>query len=191
LQTFYRQEYASDPGFATIMDLLAATVNVGRKQRDPFFTSLHQIVVNVPDVQSNRDGLALSGTVCGLGRKRFPVDNLVIRDKLRAPDGTLSGLHYVIPGFGSDAIDLNSTFLATDRLQLTPLAHVPDYPDTSASLVTLSLNDIRDRMDQEGFPPPIVYRIVRVQPFVEEFKDHTRSTLVRLMGLSLRERDRL
>ncbi|MEJ2406272.1 MAG: hypothetical protein P8171_18620 [Candidatus Thiodiazotropha sp.] len=191
LEAFYRQEYASDPGFATIMDLLAATVTTGRKQWDPFFISLHQIVVNVPDVQSTRDGLALSGTVRGLGRKRFPVDNLVIRDKLRAPDGTLSGLRYVIPGFGTDAIDLNNTFLATDRLQLTPLAPVPDYPDSSASLVTLSLDDIRDRMDQEGFPPPIVYRIVRVQPFVEEFEDHTRSTLVRLMGLSLRERDRL
>lgn len=191
ISVVYRQEYASDPGLATAMDLLATTVTVGRKQWDPFYKSLHQVRVNVPQVQSNRSGLAFSGTVLGLGRKRFPVDNLVIRDKTRSPDGALTGLRYVIPGLGTPAVDLTNTFMATDRLQISPLPPVPDYPNTDTSLLALSLADIQTRLDSNGLPPPVVYRLLRVQPFVQSFDDHTETTLVRLMGISLRERDRI
>ncbi|MCF6225787.1 MAG: hypothetical protein L3J22_05715 [Xanthomonadales bacterium] len=191
ISVLYRQEYASDPGFATAMDLLATTVTVARKRWDPFYTSLHQIRVNIVEVQSNRGGLSLCGTVQGLGRKRFPVDDLVIRDKTRDPDGTLTGLRYVVPGLGTLSVDLLNTFIATDRLQLTPVVPVPDYPDTNSSLITISIEDIQARLNQNGLPPPVVYRLLRVQPFEQRLEDHSESTLVRLMGISLRERDRI
>jgi hypothetical protein len=164
---------------------------VSRKRWDPFYTSLHQIRVDVPEVQSTRNGVAICGTVRGLGRKRFPVDNLVVRDKVQDPDGTLTGLQYIIPDLGGPQVDFVNTALATDRVQLAPLVPVPDFPNSDDSLVTLSLDDIEARLAQDGFPPPIVYRLLRVQPLVQEMEDHTRSTLVRLMGISLRERDRI
>jgi hypothetical protein len=69
---------------------------VAIRRWDPFYATIHQVVIRPSQAQFNTQGFMLCGKAI-VGRQLMPPVEMVIRDEIRASDGKINALRYRVP----------------------------------------------------------------------------------------------
>lgn len=137
---------------ASFLDALPHRVTNERRRWDPLYTTEHQAVTLLADgIAVTAAGIAFSGTAV-LDKQPDPVGHVVIRDADRDTDDTLVALRYRVHDITRVSADFTPELPATDRLPFTRV-----QGDVEADLVSLTLAQVRDRVDTGRIRDAITY----------------------------------
>ncbi len=150
---------------ATLTDVILDRLKVKRRRWDPFFTTIHEVVIKPSQATINDKGILLSGKA-NVGREAEVVDHVVIRDETRDSDFKLTGLRYRVSDFEEIQEDLVGHAPGTIRRD-----YVRQSSEVDPDLYDLMLEQIQDRFEDLDGPfllKNIPYFPARVHLFEHE-----------------------
>jgi hypothetical protein len=172
---------ADDLADASFLDAIPTRTTCAQRRWDPLYSTRHEVVALLDRFDVTDLGLAFDGTAV-LDREPAAVAHAVIRDEVRAVDGTISGLRYRVRDLASIADDLVAVAPGTDRLPYATVAASTD-PRREENLIALTLAQVDERIAGKRLAAPILYIPERIH------LDH--NAIRHVLALSSREIDEL
>jgi hypothetical protein len=142
--SLYKEGDVQKKADATLADVIPDRLTISTRRWDPFYATLHQVVIKPAQAEYNNKGFLMCGKAF-VGRALVPPVKTYIRDELRDADGEVSGMRYFIADY--EKVLEESVMLApgTSRRSFTPA--VAEEP----SLWPLTLEEFEARLrDPEG-----------------------------------------
>lgn len=173
---------------ATLADVIPDRLTIKTGRWDPFYATLHQVVIKPEQAEFNAVGFMLCGKAF-VGRQLVPPQDGVIRDEMRGDDGAIVGMRYRIADFEKVAADGLLHPMGAHRRPFTP-------PDPAApDLFPLTLEEFAARAeekDEQGKDRPLVLTKIPYFPVCVYIRDNQINQLLCLSGPELEAtRDRL
>jgi hypothetical protein len=170
------QEKVAKRADATLTDVILDRLKIQRRRWDPFFTTIHEVVIKPSQAEFNNKGFLLSGKAF-VGREAEALDSVVIRDETRDSDFNLTGLRYRVDDFADIQKDLAG--FAPGVLRRDYAQSDPNEPE----LYDLTFDQIRERFnDKDG---PLLFKNIPYFPARVHLFEHKIEQILCISALEI------
>lgn len=176
--SLYKEGSVATKADAALADVIPDRLTIATRRWDPFYATLHQVVIKPNQAEFNNKGFMLCGKAF-VGRQLVPPENTIIRDELRDNNNVLIGMRYYIADYETVLKEVQLLAPGTSRRAF-------EMPTTEEpSLWGLTLPAFQERKDDpEG--PLIITRIPYFLAAVH-IKEHQIDTILCLSATEIKE----
>jgi WD40 repeat protein len=150
------QDRIDEDSQASFLDALPFRVPATKRRWDPFYETVHEVVVVVDKVVIDSLGIAFEGTAAKLGKRPQPVNHVVIREEERDADARVSALRYRVSDFDNVSADLGAIGPGRDSMDFSRV------DGEAEPLLSLTNAQISERIETGRLFAPIIYTPERI-----------------------------